>query len=168
MPRTRINPNRVKIHFNYSVEEAARTLGVHKNTVREWLRNGLPKIDDRWPVLILGRELRAYLKARRQSGKRPCEPGTLYCFSCRAPRRPAMQFVQYTPYTETSGNLSAFCERCETVMNRRARASSIAAVMPGLEIQFVRPELRLRGRDAPSLNSDSEQEGSAHGAAQRR
>ena len=59
MPK-RVNPNLAKIHRNYSVGEAAALLGVHKNTVRNWIKNGLPLCDDRRPALILGAELREF------------------------------------------------------------------------------------------------------------
>ena len=36
------NPRLAKIHRSYSVEEIARLFRVHKNTVRAWLRQGLP------------------------------------------------------------------------------------------------------------------------------
>ena len=29
----------MKLHRNYSVEEAARYVGVHKNTVRRWIKD---------------------------------------------------------------------------------------------------------------------------------
>ena len=51
------NPKHAKIHRNYSVVEIARRFGVHKNTVRNWLKQGLVTIDGRRPILILGREL---------------------------------------------------------------------------------------------------------------
>jgi len=51
------NPRRVKIHRSYSVEEMSRLLGVHKNTVRNWLKNGLEPIDDQRPTLIRGSDL---------------------------------------------------------------------------------------------------------------
>jgi excisionase family DNA binding protein len=59
------NYRRVKIHRSYAVEQAARRLGVHKNTVRAWIKVGLPTIDDRRPILILGSDLIAFLRARR-------------------------------------------------------------------------------------------------------
>ena len=55
------NPRLVKIHRNYTVEDVANLLGVHKNTVREWIKQGLPKIDDKRPMLILGCDLFAFL-----------------------------------------------------------------------------------------------------------
>jgi hypothetical protein len=65
------NPRLVKIHRNYSVEDIARLFGVHKNTVRSWLKQGLAAIDDRRPTLILGRELMRFLQERRQGAGNP-------------------------------------------------------------------------------------------------
>ena len=49
---------RAKSLRSYSIDEIARLLGVHRNTVRHWIRNGLPVLDDRRPNLILGSELK--------------------------------------------------------------------------------------------------------------
>ena len=35
------NPRLVKIHRNYTVEEIATLFGIHKNTVRDWVKAGL-------------------------------------------------------------------------------------------------------------------------------
>ncbi|MEZ5443199.1 MAG: helix-turn-helix domain-containing protein [Lysobacterales bacterium] len=78
------SPHRVKIHRNYTIGEAADLLGKHKNTVREWIRCGLPALTEQRPTLILGSDLRAYLTKRRKSNKQPCRPGELYCLRCRA------------------------------------------------------------------------------------
>jgi excisionase family DNA binding protein len=55
MPNRRIDSRRIKIHQSYTVEEAADTLGTHKNTVRLWINEqGLPIVDERRPILLLG------------------------------------------------------------------------------------------------------------------
>jgi transposase len=69
------NPRLVKLHRNYSVEDVARLFGLHKNTVRVWLKQGLEPIDDRRPKLILGWELSRFLYERRQRGKQSCGQG---------------------------------------------------------------------------------------------
>ena len=79
----RLNPRRVKIHRNYTVEEAAMLLGVHKNTVRIWFTSGLQPIDNRRPILILGRQLSSFLHARRNDKKQPCRAAQFYCVRCR-------------------------------------------------------------------------------------
>jgi transposase-like protein len=71
----RPNPQLVKIHRNYSVGEIARRFGIHKNTVRNWLKQGLVAIDGQRPTLILGRELSRFLIERRRKTKQSCGPG---------------------------------------------------------------------------------------------
>ena len=105
MRKRRPNPRLVKIHRSYTVEEVARLFGTHKNTVRAWVKAGLPTCDSKRPTLILGRELAAYLQARRTKNKRPCQPGEIYCVRCRAPKSPAGDMAEYQPITARLGNL---------------------------------------------------------------
>ncbi len=154
MPTRRINPRLIKLHRAYSVEEAARTLGAHKNSVRGWIKNGLPIADRSRPVLILGHELRAYLEHKRKAAKRPCPPGTLYCFKCREPRAPAMGMVEATCQNATTGNLSAICEVCGTMMHRRTRLATIPAIMPNADVQIREAGPRICERTNPSLDCD--------------
>ena len=72
-PNTRL----VKIHRSYTVEEVAYLFGTHKNTVREWVKAGLPTCDRKRPMLVLGRELVAFLQTRRTKNKRPCQSGEI-------------------------------------------------------------------------------------------
>lgn len=155
MSAKRINPRLIKLHRAYSVEEAAKRLDVHKNTVREWIEKGLPIVDKARPTLINGHELRRYLEAMQKARKRPCPPGTCYCFKCRAPSRPAMGMVDYIPTNEVSGNLRALCDVCGTMMHRRARRDAIAAKMPNLDVHFRGGETRLTERSPSSLNHDN-------------
>jgi Helix-turn-helix domain len=76
----RLHPNhrRVKIHRSYTVEEIAGLFGIHKNTVRVWVKTGLPTCDERRPMLILGHDLASFLQARRARRKQPCRPGEIY------------------------------------------------------------------------------------------
>jgi transposase-like protein len=69
------NPRLVKIHRSYSVEEIAGLFGIHKNTIRAWLKQGLEPIDKSRPVLVHGKVLAAFLTARRAASKRPCPSG---------------------------------------------------------------------------------------------
>lgn len=155
MAARRLNPNLVKLHRSYTATELANRLGVHKNTVRHWQRAGLETVGAGRPVLFQGATVRAFLATRNAGRKRPCPPGTMFCFRCREARPPALGMVDYIPITGVSGNLRAFCAGCETVMNRRAPLAALVAIMPGCDIQISQAPLRLTGRLAPSLNCDS-------------
>lgn len=153
MRSRRPNPRLVKIHRNYSVEEVANLFGIHKNTVRVWIKSGLPLCDDKRPVLILGRELVAYLKTKRTKNKRTCEAGEMYCLRCRTPQKPAANMVDYEPINEKMGNLIGLCSCCESVMNRRVSLAKISLVKGQMEITFPQAEKHIGDSNQPSLNS---------------
>lgn len=155
MPPRRINPRLIKLHRPYSVEEAASALDVHKNSVRRWITQGLPVVDKSRPVLMLGHVLRAHLEGKRKAAKRPCPPGTIYCFKCREPKAPALGMVEFIPGKGTTGNLAALCETCGTMMHRRANEAKIAEIMPRLTVQIRQASSRLIERAPPSLNCDN-------------
>lgn len=159
MPARRVNPNVVKLHRSYSVDELARCFDVHKNTVRHWQAKGLEPIDKGRPVLFQGAAVRDFLGNRNASRKQACPPGTLYCFRCRSPRAPALGMVDLVPMRPGSGNLRALCECCETIMHRRIREADIAKIMPGCIVQLAQGQPRLCGQTAPSLNCDLERQG---------
>lgn len=154
MPARRINPYRVKLHRIYSVQELAECLGVHKNSVRLWQAAGLQAIDGNRPTLFTRNVVRAFLLARQSWRKRPCPPGMIYCFKCRAPSAPAMGMVEFTPGIASTGNLTALCATCGTAMHRRANASKIADIMPRLDVQIRQAPSRLIERAPPCLNCD--------------
>lgn len=158
MAQRRDSPRHIKLHRSYTVEEIASALGVHKNSVRGWQRAGLQPIDDCRPIMFQGGALRSFLEQRRASRKRPCRPGTLYCFKCREPRPPALDMVDWVPITSTSGNLKAMCATCETVMHRRARLEALPSIMPRIAIQIPQGTSRLRGCSSPSVNCDLDKE----------
>jgi len=152
VPRTRIDPRRAKLHRSYTVEEVARLFGVHRNTARAWMKAGLAAIDDAKPALVQGVTLRAFLEARRKAARRPCPPGTLYCFKCRDGRAPALGMVDFVTRETGAGDLRAFCEVCGTVMHRRAKEAALGAILPGMAVRIMGGEGRIAERPRPSLN----------------
>lgn len=154
MSKRHPNPRLAKIHRNYTVEEVADLFGVHRNTVREWVKRGLPTSDDRRPMLILGADLVAFLRARRSKNKHTCKPGELYCVRCRAPRAPAGDMADYQPLTTTLGNLIAICTACEALMYRRVNLARIGEVCGKLDITLPQALPHISESAEPSVNSD--------------
>ena len=145
---------RVKMRFTYTVGEIARLLAIHKNTVREWIKAGLPTIDDKRPILILGSDLIAFLRARRARRKRPCSPGQMYCFRCRAPKFPAGDMAEYTAITERVGNLTAICPDCTSMTHRLVSRARLEDFRAKMDITFPQALRRLTEISQPSVNSD--------------
>ena len=86
--RVKPKPHAVKQNYSYSVSELARCCGVHKNTVRNWRRDGLEPIDKARPVLFHGMTVRAFLRHRKARRTCPTPDGaiadTARNTSCRA------------------------------------------------------------------------------------
>ena len=148
------NHRLVKIHRTYTIEEAAQTLKIHKNTVRLWTKDGLPVCDDRRPVLILGRELFNFLKAHRTKNKRPCKLGELYCFRCRSPRMPAGAMADCFPVSDRIGHFQAICPDCDCMMNRRVSLAKIWQFAAVLSIAFPKAQEQVSNTTQPNVNSD--------------
>lgn len=154
MSKRHPNPRLAKIHRNYTVDEIAKLYGVHKNSVRSWVKGGLPTTDDRRPMLILGRDLVAFLHARRVKNKRPCRPGEIYCMRCRAPQKPAGDMAEYQPITATSGNLIGICPCCDSMMYRRVNLARLAQVGANLDITMPQAPPHIDESPQPCVNSD--------------
>ena len=154
MRRRHPNHRRVKIHRNYTVEEVASLFGRHKNSVRAWVKEGLPTCDDKRPMLILGRDLIAFLQARRARRKRPCQPGQMYCVRCRAPKFPAAGRAAYVPVSEKIGNLTAICPDCSRMMYRCVSIARLGLVCGKMDITFPQALRRLGEISQPCVNSD--------------
>ena len=118
MATKKLNPNLVKIHRSYTVEEAANTLGVHKRTVRNWIRNGLSIIDDRRPLLILGTDLKIHIRQQRKRNRSQCKSSEIYCLRCREPNRPGSSTVMFMQESGGIGRVFARCSKCNSKVNK--------------------------------------------------
>ena len=155
----RLNPNLVKKHRNYTVGEIAGLFGNHNNTIRTWIKQGLPVIDGIRPTLILGRDLRTFLQAKRQKHKQVCAPDEMYCLRCRKPQRPADGLVEYKALTSSTGRLTGVCSVCDCLINQFSSLAHAEHLQHKLNTTLPKTLLRIDESDQPLLNSDFNQRG---------
>jgi hypothetical protein len=155
------NSRRVKKHRSYTVEEAARLFGCHRNTIRHWQKQGLKPVDGKRPVVFEGLTLAAFLEARRGARRRCLKPGEIYCLPCRAPREPAGDVVEYVHLTEARGNLRGICPTCDRLIHRVVSRAQIEAVRGKLNVTFTEPSPRIRETSRPSVDCDFKSDGDA-------
>jgi excisionase family DNA binding protein len=154
MKRRRASARRVKIHLNYTVDEAAETVGAHKNTVRRWITAGrLPALTETRPHLILGHDLRRFLTVRRP-GAVTLKPGECYCVKCKGAKRPGLDMADFEPVNDRWGNLKGLCPDCGILMHRRVSRAKLDQIAGDLEVNILQAQPRLRERAIPSSNVD--------------
>ncbi|MBV1930490.1 MAG: helix-turn-helix domain-containing protein [Porticoccaceae bacterium] len=140
----RVNPNIVKIHRNYTVEEVANLCSIHKNTVRAWVEKGLPVNDDKRPMLILGRELRSFLRVQKVKHKQRCKPHEFYCLRCKKPQRPAEDMVDYEPINGDRGCLIGICPACGGIINKYSSLANAEQLWSDADFAIPRTLERLK------------------------
>jgi hypothetical protein len=96
------NPNLVRSRHSYTFAEIAEVYGIHVRTVQSWRKKGMRVIDEMTkPYLVLGYDVRVFLKERAQKRRSPLEIGEFFCPRCRGPRRsqPGKLFAEATGKT---------------------------------------------------------------------
>jgi hypothetical protein len=155
--RRRYALNRIKTGISYDVAEIAKLFALHRNTIRQWLREGLETIDDRRPLLIHGAVLKAFLAARQRARKQVCGLGEVFCFKCRAPRTPYGGMADVAKHTAKIAKLGAICSICETEMHRTIRRADLGKLALVLNLKSMASE-RLKDRLEANANCDSERD----------
>jgi len=156
MSKRHPNHRRVNIRRSYTVQDVARLFGAHKNTVRAWVKAGLPTCDEKRPILILGHDLASFIQARRARNKQTCRPGEIYCVRCRCPKFSWGDMAEYRPVTEKVGNLTAICPDCNSIMNRCVSLAKLGQVRGKMDITVPQALQQIVESNQSSVNSDSD------------
>lgn len=130
----RASPRKVKIHNQYTYQQAADVLGVSVQTVRSWRQSGLGVLDSQKPHLILGFMLKDYLAGRYNQPKRRLAKDQFLCMTCNAPRQAYGGMADYIPYTATRGRLEVLCEVCQGPCGKFANPRLCSELAPTLSI----------------------------------
>jgi len=131
----RFKTRSIKANKSYQVDELADTAGVSIGTVRNWIRAGMPLLDESRPMMIMGFQALEFLMTRQTNGKRPLQVGEFYCLRCKAPRAPMGAMADYVPTSETGGRLKALCGTCECQCNRNIRGIDLPEIRKVLDVE---------------------------------
>jgi hypothetical protein len=148
------NPRLVKVHRNYSVEEVARLFSLHKNTVRNWLKLGLPAIDDRRPPDPRPGAVPVPARAPAQ-GQAVLRAGSDFLHRLPRAQNTGRENGGLHRHSPTAGSLCGICPDCGRLIYRRINLAKMDAVRGELEIAFTQPRPRLEETTNPNVNCDS-------------
>ena len=145
---SRNNPNKIKIHRSYVVMEVSATLGVHPKTVRNWIRAGLPVIDETRPLLIQGADLKLYLKQKRNTYLHRCELDEMYCFKCKQPEKPILESLEFIAKPAGMAQMTGCCVECQQWANKYVSWRDVNQIWTDLggKLPIAEKHLILRGQ----------------------
>lgn len=143
----RVNTRRIRANRSYDVTEAASVCGVTVWTVRNWIKQGLPRLDGQRPTLISGEALKSFLQERRAQAKCRLKSGEMYCPSCRAASIALGGEVEVKHYGNRRA-VQGICPRCDGICSRFVSQAQLkdfealaALPMPSLETPKGTPKL---------------------------
>ena len=152
---------RIKSNRSYTVGQLADLFEVGQATIREWIKQGLPTIDDHHRKMMHGPAIRDWLRERQAARRWKCGPNELPCFGCKGPRK-----IEPGSFKIVTGNtlkirIEGTCISCGQTIGRGDVKTNQAA----LEQQFK--SIKPTNNDAPiasipypqtPLNHDIEKE----------
>jgi len=150
------NPNLIKETLSYSTQEIADLLSIHKRTVQEWHKEGLPRIDSRKPFLVLGSNLKEFIRSRQNKRKQKCRINEFYCMKCKEPRQSRNNLVDIRFLSASRLLVIGLCVQCHTRINKIGSIKNIDEITKIFAIQQIHNR-DLVGFDLPSCNTDIEE-----------
>lgn len=110
--------NRIRYWCCYDVEDICTTfndIGLHPQTVRKWIKNGLRTIDKGKPALVYGNDLITYLKNNNSKNKCKTEFKEMYCMRCQDARPTYKNTISVEQKSNTL-KVQGVCQKCKCRM----------------------------------------------------
>lgn len=147
----KLNPNKSKIHRSYTIEEVASLYSINKRTVQNWIQDGLSVIKEKKPFLILGTDLRIFIRLKNKSRKRKCKPHELYCFRCKKASMVQANSIHFLRETHGTGRVFGECIQCGTKVHKFYSLRNEEALKVALHKEITDSTKTHSLDDCPSL-----------------
>ncbi len=94
------NLSKIRAKTAYSIKEVSNLLKVNRKTILRWLKEGLLLLDaNNKPQLIMGYDLKAFIRAKRKVKQVKLQFDEFYCLTCKK----AVKAKRGTQKTEKTG-----------------------------------------------------------------
>jgi len=117
----------IKVRRSYNLSEMAALFGKDRKTCQRWVKDeGLQPIEKGTnPLLVMGADLKEFLKERAKKRKTNLDETEFYCFKCRRPVKAKMGSGKIIKTGKMIGknnlaqlNKTGVCEACNTKLNK--------------------------------------------------
>jgi hypothetical protein len=129
------NTRLIKRDYSYGIQEIVELFDLHKTTVRNWIKLGLPLIDKSRPYLIHGSELIVFLNLRQAKRKKTCKPHELFCFKCREPKASCEGLIDIEIRNPKLLQLIGLCATCSTQTFKAGAVNKLPDYMKIFDVQ---------------------------------
>lgn len=118
----------IKYWYCYDIDDIChlyQKYNLHPQTVRQWIKAGLPIIDSGKPALIYGSDLKEFLGKSNQSNKCKTDFEQIFCFKCKEGKSPYRKQVQLE-HTKGFVKAKAHCQGCKSTMYKSYKLDDLS------------------------------------------
>ncbi|MEM6899232.1 MAG: site-specific integrase [Pseudomonadota bacterium] len=117
---------RPKSHRVYSVDELMALFAVSRNTVTNWINNGLRSSNDARPYVFRGAVVKRFHEERRARYSIRLRAGEFKCLCCKAAVRPPPECIEETQLERGGIHLRSACPDCDATVMKVASEADLA------------------------------------------
>lgn len=134
--RKAVRISAIKSARSYTFIEAAKLLNVSVDSLRNWVRGGLPVLKTERPFLIIGKDLKDWLTARNEKRRVALGPHQFFCLRCKKAQTPYGGMVDCLAQTSQTWRLMAICVCCGGGMNRIVSVRDLPEMQRIFDVQI--------------------------------
>lgn len=131
----------IKERESYFLKQIAELLGVHGRTILTWKQEGLPVINQEKPYMVMGYDLKEFLRKKYAKRRIKLQSNEFYCTKCRE----AVRSTDNQVWLETSGKfigkqgfkdvvIKGICEFCNLRINRFSHSGRIQEIASNFDV----------------------------------
>jgi hypothetical protein len=129
---TRINRQKIFGSMSYKIKEMSDCLDISEKTCLRWIENGLSIVPGgKKPILILGSEIKNFLRKKDSKKKIKLKRSEFYCLTCKAARNAKQGSIK-----KLQGHKTALCRVCGGKMSRIFKSAQKDYMIPPLPTQM--------------------------------
>lgn len=121
---------RIKYWYAYGIDDICTLyaeFGLHAQTIRKWVKNGLASIDSGKPALIYGYDLIEFIKSQNSKNKCKTAFNEMFCFKCQD-ARPIFQRKVTVEHKAKALFVSGQCRECKTTMFKTYKMDNLPVI----------------------------------------
>jgi hypothetical protein len=126
----------IESNRSYSTEKIQKLLGIHPQTIREWINQGRLECISKKPISIYGAVLKAFIKNRNKNHKKTLNFNEMKCFKCG--NRSAPKDNHISIYHNKNGSIRAVatCTNCNNEFSKLYKKNAIDELQRAF---FIKP-----------------------------
>ncbi len=129
---TRYNPQIIYGYQSYTINELAKVYEMDKKTCLRWIEEGLRIVPGgKKPILMLGSEIKAFIRQKNSKKKVKLKRDEFYCFKCKAPRRAKRGTI-----IKSQGSKKGVCGVCNGKMVKKIKPYQKDYPIPSTPVQM--------------------------------